>query len=359
MKKKILLSTLALLLAISLVAVGCAKPAPAPAPAPTPAPAPEKEVFNWRMQTSLSPTIVYGAVVLPEMIERIKVASEGRLNIELYHIGELTGLLEMWEAVGQGVFELSETWPVYHAGLEPSLNVFSGLPYGPPSLQEHLYLFQVLGWEDLFNEVTARHGIHIINQYVVNPWGSLTSKVPIRTLDDFKGLKIRGYGMGLKTVELFGARGVSMPGAEIYTALATGVVDAAMWGVPSTNYSLKLHEVSSYWIDPPILSQIVKCNFMNLDAWNSLPDDLKQILTWAFFHASTMYPSYVVYEDAIAIKDMIDNWGFEFITLPPEDRQKMRDAGLSLWDEAAAADDYSARAVKILKDLMILKGYIK
>ncbi len=42
MRKKILLIPLALLLAISLVAMGCPAPAPEPTPAPTPAPAPPK-----------------------------------------------------------------------------------------------------------------------------------------------------------------------------------------------------------------------------------------------------------------------------------------------------------------------------
>lgn len=59
MKKKILLIPLALLLAFSLVAIGCAAPAPAPAPAPTPAPtAPRLDGYPERPLTFI---IGYGA----------------------------------------------------------------------------------------------------------------------------------------------------------------------------------------------------------------------------------------------------------------------------------------------------------
>jgi len=90
MKRKILLSTLALLLAISLVAIGCAKPAPAPAPAPAPPPAPELAAF----------------ITLYEGTGSAEVAGE----IAKY-IKEQLGVEVKFEALSHGVIHSTTTYP--------------------------------------------------------------------------------------------------------------------------------------------------------------------------------------------------------------------------------------------------------
>jgi TRAP-type C4-dicarboxylate transport system substrate-binding protein len=293
------------------------------------------------------------------MLKKIEEASAGRFLFDVYHRDELMPTSELFEGVSRGVIEYATAWPAYYAGLEPSFNVFGGMPYSLPTWLETHHLIRTLGFEDLMREVTAPHNVYLVSLYPVSSWGALQSTVPIRTLDDFKGKKIRGYGIGLQTVELFGAKGVAMPGGDIYTAMATGVIDAAMWGTPKSHDDMKLYEMAKYWIEPAIVPWLCNMEFVNMDAWNALPDDLKVILDWAVVEAMTDYSSYMYYEDALTVADWKATKGVEFITLPVEDQNTMREAGLSLWDEAAAADARSAEAVAMILDFMKVQGYLK
>ena len=51
----------------------------------------------------------------------------------------------------------------------------------------------------------------------------------INSADDLSGLKFRMPGIGGKALELTGASVQSLPGGEIYQALASGAIDGAEW----------------------------------------------------------------------------------------------------------------------------------
>ncbi|MBC7436201.1 MAG: TRAP transporter substrate-binding protein [Bdellovibrionales bacterium] len=75
-----------------------------------------------------------------------------------------------------------------------------------------------------------------------------TVKKPIRTLADAKGLKVRVQQSDLwvSLLEAMGANATPMPYGEVYTALKTGVVDAAENNYPS--YESSRHfEVAKYY----------------------------------------------------------------------------------------------------------------
>jgi hypothetical protein len=67
-------------------------------------------------------------------------------------------------------------------------------------------------------------------------------KTPVTTLDDIKGKKIRGGGPNGEVLKNLGASVVTIPSAEIYTALATGVVDGVQYGSMGSNYPYGFHD---------------------------------------------------------------------------------------------------------------------
>jgi len=73
-------------------------------------------------------------------------------------------------------------------------------------------------------------------------------KKPVRTLADAKGLKVRVQQSDLwvALLEAMGANATPMPFGEVYTALRTGLVDAAENNIPS--YESSRHfEVAKYY----------------------------------------------------------------------------------------------------------------
>ncbi len=318
-----------------------------------------QQVIKWKMQSHLPPTHSQQEKALPLFVKKVAQMSQGRLQIELYPVGALMQVSEIFDGVSKGVIQIARAWPGYFSGIEPAFVILSGLPFGLKTMEENLYLIKNLGWEDLGREIMAKHGVHLLNLGLSCPYGELSSKVPIRKTADYKGLKIRGYGMYNRLFEKFGARGITMAPGEIYTGLATGTIDATIWGTPKLHHDLKLHEVCKYWITPPLASFITNMDIVNAKAWAALSDDLKGILEVAAYEAMTKYPIYTTFEDAGSLNDMIKNYGVQVCTLPPEELAKMQAAAMTLWDEAALKDAYSARAIKIIKDFMTLKGYVK
>ena len=76
------------------------------------------------------------------------------------------------------------------------------------------------------------------------------SHKPIRTLDDFKGLKMRTVGAWAQILPGLGASVVSLPGGEVYQALERKVIDATEWATPGENVISGFHEIAKYIIVP-------------------------------------------------------------------------------------------------------------
>jgi len=104
-------------------------------------------------------------------------------------------------------------------------------------------------------------------------------KPEVASLDDLKGLKIRGSGrMTTKFLEALGAEGVNVAFSEVPGALERGVVDCAVTGSGS-GYSAGWWEVSTTLMTLPLGGWDAVVTAMNLDKWESLGAEQQTMLT--------------------------------------------------------------------------------
>ena len=106
--------------------------------------------------------------------------------------------------------------------------------------------FEYGGGIELAREIYKR-----FNTYYVGPvwWGveSVPAKKPLRTLADFKGVKMRvPEGLGAEIWRRAGVGVVTLPGSEVYTALERGVIEATDWGTLGMNNDLGYHKIAKY-----------------------------------------------------------------------------------------------------------------
>jgi len=100
----------------------------------------------------------------------------------------------------------------------------------------------------------------------------------VRTLDDFKGLKIRGTGTSGKVVAALGGSPVGKAMGETYQMLQKGVVDGSFHPV-ETNKGWKVGEVVSYMTQNFSTAYTTTfAVFMNKDKWNSLTPGQQKII---------------------------------------------------------------------------------
>ena len=295
MTKRIVMILVTVAVIAGLVAVGCA-PEAAPAPpeeeeeeeeaAPpeeeeeeAPPAAPEEKVFKAVWQ-DIDPAGQSQWFALEALVERVKEASGGRLEITIYPEGKVVPRNECTPAVKDGVVEIATIATSMDEGrIGPAtyLLTSSGLPAGPSTIECIAWLYEG-GGLDMLNEI-YKDWCYIIG--ASSGAGELFchSHKPLATAKDFKGLKFRTMGMWAEVLKQYGAAVTMVAGGELYSSAERGILDAFEFGPPSTNWAYGFHEIMEYIGLPGIQSPgYTKPVLINKKFFDGLPDDLQALL---------------------------------------------------------------------------------
>jgi TRAP-type mannitol/chloroaromatic compound transport system substrate-binding protein len=150
--------------------------------------------------------------------------SGGRLQITVVYDGEGIPATEVFNAVKTGLAEMGQPYQALHAGEFPAGVVELGLPGGPASFSELRALFREGGWDKIMRKAYAVHNIQWCGE-APQPATYLLTKKPLNKLSDIEKLKIRCPGAYGKMLANLGASPVTMAFAEVYTSLASGLID--------------------------------------------------------------------------------------------------------------------------------------
>ncbi len=214
--------------------------------------------------------------------EQVEKVTEGRVKIKGVWGGALSKPGEILGHVAEGVADLGyEVWG-YHPGKLPMTSGLAALieprlgRFMDPKLG--IAIAQILYDEFLYEEYEAL-GLKNVFQFG-NTTYALISKMPINTLDDLDGVKIRVFGTYLpKFLKASGAVPVAVSFGEMYMALQTGIIRVA-YTDPDAMYTSKIHEVAPYVTTLgkntetaiggiPVAYPSVGI-FFNIDSWNKI-----------------------------------------------------------------------------------------
>lgn len=114
-------------------------------------------------------------------------------------------------------------------------------------------------------------GVFPLSVYVVSPGQLFNNKRPLRTLDDFKGLKMRSpQPSATQALTLMGAVPVNKPVSETYELMSSGVLDGTLMP-PESIPAFKLNDLVPYaTIVPGAIYNTVLVLGINESKWNSL-----------------------------------------------------------------------------------------
>lgn len=311
--------------------------------------------FTWRLQTNLNPGDPGHVAVEERFAKLVTEMSDGRMTFEVFPVGALFPIADGLEAVGAGVSEMAMLTGGYFAGkIGPVASIESGVPGALRTPLESFDFFYNEGFIDVAREAYAGYNVYYLGPQVSPQWDIVSNK-PIRTVADFEGLKIRAFGLEANWFESMGASPVFMSGAELYTALATGALEAARWASPSANKNISLQEVAKYYIQPSPMPAPNNFFAVNMDAWNALPADLQAILREAAMLSSLGYLTTGMRNDAVALAEMQEA-GMELVTIEPAEFEKMEDAARVLWMEYAKQGGIHEKAVNMLSGYLAKLG---
>ena len=311
-----------------------------------------EETFEWSLVTSWSKKLP-GLGMAPEnLATRIEAASGGRLKIKVYAGGEIVPPLEVFDAVSRGTVEMGHTASYYHKGKVDAAQFFTAIPFGLTNTELNGWFYYGGGLE-LYRELyepfnlmpfpTGNTGVQM---------GGWFNK-EISSIDDLKGLKMRIPGLGGEVLRRAGGTPVVLPGAEVFTALQTGAIDATEWVGPYNDSSYGLHKAAKYyyypgWHEPgPGLETIV-----HKDAWNSLPPDLQEIVNTCCQAITTDMAAEYTHGNAMALAQLQQDPNIEIREFPKEVVSLLRSISDEVIAELMADDPASAKIGKAFYEYM-------
>ncbi|MBG0773396.1 TRAP transporter substrate-binding protein DctP [Oleidesulfovibrio alaskensis] len=141
-------------------------------------------------------------------------------------------------------------------------------------------------------ELRSRTGIELLAVVEEGGFIAFTSKKPVRSPADFKGMKFRAMDASqVAMYEAFGASGTPIPWTEVYLALKTGVADGQM-NPPTYIIIGSLYEVQDHLTlaNVQYSDQFLLINGELLD---SLPDSQRQVIRKAAHEANVKTRQFV------------------------------------------------------------------
>jgi tripartite ATP-independent transporter DctP family solute receptor len=217
--------------------------------------------------------------------ELVNQKSNGRIKIDVFPSGQLGDEKTMYQTLqmGGGAIDIcrANTNSLGDFGMK-KLTLF-GLPF---IFRDRAHLWSVLnsdiGKEFLHEPEDLKSGFHGLFYLDEGSRNFFTVKnKPVKSIEDFKGLKLRVPTTALMTdtVAALGVQSTPISFSELYSALQTGTVDGAEQ--PHSGYfSNRFYEVAPNYIltghtySPSIV-------IMSEQVWNTLDDEAKQIITEA------------------------------------------------------------------------------
>ena len=332
---------ISLALGLLLGLAACA-PAEEPAAANT-AGAADTQVYEWKMITTW-PKNLPGLGAAPERLaERLRIMSNGRLDIKVYGAGELVGALEVFDAVSQGTAQMGHGAAYYWRGKNPAAAMFATVPFGMNAQEMNGWLRYGGGlelWQELYGKfnlvpfAAGNSGVQMAGWF----------NKEINSIDDLQGLKMRIPGIGGEVLARAGGVPVVLPGGEIFTALQTGVIDATEWVGPYNDLAFSLHTAAKYyyypgWHEPgPTLEA-----FVNKDAWEALPPDLQAMIEVATQAINEDMLSEFTARNNAALDTLINEHGVQLRRLPDDVIAALRASSKEVVAEIAEADPLAKR----------------
>jgi TRAP-type transport system periplasmic protein len=209
--------------------------------------------------------------------EDLTKQSGGRLKFQIYPNGQLVGPPNrQFDAARNGITDISFVLHTVTPGRYPITELcqlaFTWPKAGSGSTTTSKRLAE-LGPKYLVEE---HAGLHILFLAVANPVVTY-SKIPLRKLDDFKGVKIRFSGaQNRQLLDAMGAVPLFIAPPDSQDALAKGIIEGATFPHEAA-LSLDLGSVAKHATEPGISTAPFGL-VMNPAKYNSLPADLKALI---------------------------------------------------------------------------------
>ena len=231
---------------------------------------------KWKVQNLYGPnTSVYKD--FQAFAGRVKEASGGTIEIQAFPVATIVPQAEALDAIKAGLLDGAVGTMAYQGGKEPAA-AFWDLTAGYDQPLHVMMWYRQGGGMEVMNKIAGKWNAVFLGPIMLG-LESIPSKKPIRSVADFKGVKMRAPdGIPAEIFAKLGASVSVMPGTEVYTALDTGKIEATDWGTLSVNDEAGYNRIAPYAIYPGIHSMNSMDFVVSKKKWDALTAQQKAMV---------------------------------------------------------------------------------
>lgn len=277
-------------------------------------------------------------------VDAVNKAGKGVVQIKFLGGPEVVPQRQLLYALRRGIIDLAFGGMTYYRGVLPEGDAMFAATITPMQARETGALDALQPyWEERINA-------HLIGwmQSGIGPNIYLSEAPRFREdgLPDLSGLKIRTSPTNVELLKALDARAVQIAVKEIYTAFQRGTVDGLAW--PTIGFpDLGIGDFVHYRIDPDVLQLAISLQ-INLDVWNTLSQEARDILTRqaVIYEQQSRADLFTIMEREVY---ELDATGFKSVQLDPDAATRWRDfAHEIVWQRFADRSPESAARLKPL-----------
>lgn len=291
----------------------------------------------------------YGLDKFEELVEE---KSDGNIQIEVLHGGQLGSGVETFEAVQNGNLDMAADSFANLASITPAFEMFH-LPFLFESRDQLLNAFSSDAINERINEELESDNLRWFTTFEIGgPRVIGTSDTKVTSLDDLEGMTFRASRSPLEIAsqEAWGASGQTVDWPETPESVRLGMVDGLT--VPYASfYSAQFHEgdLINYIADVSF-QNYASVTVVNTEMWADLPDDVKTILEESQQEAREWHIDFVGDYVSENINEMKEA-GVEVYSIPEENYEEIREATVdTVWDEFIGNEGMSQEKLDLIQD---------
>jgi tripartite ATP-independent transporter DctP family solute receptor len=206
----------------------------------------------------------------------VEAKSQGRIEVQLFPSSQLGNNSQMLQALRAGSLHGLLEPTAFLGGFDNVMTVID-LPYFFKDVQQATALLNGAAGDTLRKHLEET-GLVALRYYEYGP-RILLLKFPVKSMDDFKGKKVRVMGAQnlIDEINAWGGSGIAMGVPELFNALQQGTLDG-LESAAQFFYSGKYSDVAKNLFMEPKGAEVTV--FLTNKKWlESLPADLRKIVT--------------------------------------------------------------------------------
>jgi TRAP-type mannitol/chloroaromatic compound transport system substrate-binding protein len=313
------------------------------------APATIKQRTEWRMVTTWPEKFPGLGTGAERLAQRITAMSGGRLTVKVFAAGTMVPALGTFDSVAQGSAEMGHGAAYYWQGKSKSFNFFAAVPFGLTATELSAWIHYG-GGQELYDEGYAKFGLKpfLAGNTGVQMGGWF--KKEIKSIEDFKGLKMRMPGLGGEVLRRIGASAENLAGGDIFPALSSGRIDATEWVGPWNDLAFGFYKIAKnyYWPGFHEPGTGIEC-FVNKAKYDALAPDLQAIVASACRAEADAMLGEFNRRNGESLKVLIDQHGVNLRRFPDDVMAALGKAAGEVLAELEGADDLTKRTYQSFK----------